>query len=210
MTLPRRVAIYTGSAPGHDPRFAEAAAQLGRQLAQQGVGVVYGGAQVGLMGVVADAALSAGGEVVGVIPQDMVEREVAHTGLSELVVVADMHERKAAMAQRADAFVALPGGAGTLEEIFEMWTWQQLGYHAKPCAFYNVAGYWDALLGALDGMTAAGFMRRSFVDALVVQASPAGLLAALAGWAAPPVDWTLPGRNGGGESASHPRGQVTR
>ena len=193
MTSPRRIAIYTGSAPGHDPRYAAAAAQLGRHLAQQGIGVVYGGAHIGLMGTVADAALEAGGEVIGVIPRALADKELAHTGLTELVTVDTMHERKAAMAERSDAFVALPGGAGTLEEIFEMWTWQQIGYHAKPCAFYNTGGYWDRLLQSLTDMADAGFMRRPYLDALVVETSPSTLLEALTAWTPPDVAWMRPG-----------------
>ncbi len=193
MTSPRRIAIYTGSAPGHDPRYAAAAAQLRRHLAQQGIGVVYGGAHIGLMGTVADAALEAGGEVIGVIPRALADKELAHTGLTELVTVDTMHERKAAMAERSDAFVALPGGAGTLEEIFEMWTWQQIGYHAKPCAFYNTGGYWDRLLQSLTDMADAGFMRRPYLDALVVESSPSLLLDAMTRWTPPDVAWMRPG-----------------
>lgn len=176
MSAIRRVAVFTGSATGTDPRHAEAATALGRHLAEQGVGVVYGGAHVGLMGAVADAALAAGGEVVGVIPVALQERELAHRGLTELVTVATMHERKAEMARRADAFVALPGGAGTLEEVFEVWTWQQLGYHDKPVAFYDTAGYWRPLLDALAGMADAGFVRRPALDALLVADDPVTLL----------------------------------
>ncbi|MDQ2755642.1 MAG: TIGR00730 family Rossman fold protein [Actinomycetota bacterium] len=174
-----RVALFTGSASGHDPRYASAATELGRHLATSGIGVVYGGAHVGLMGLVADAVLAEGGEVVGVIPRALHERELAHQGLTELVTVETMHERKAEMASRADAFVALPGGAGTLEEIFEVWTWQQLGYHDKPVAFYDTAGYWRPLLEALAGMTDAGFVRRPALDTLVVADRPEQLLALL-------------------------------
>ncbi|MEO3937466.1 TIGR00730 family Rossman fold protein [Dermatophilaceae bacterium Soc4.6] len=175
----RRVAVFTGSASGHDPRYAAAATDLGHHLATADIGVVYGGAHVGLMGLVADAALAAGGEVVGVIPQALHERELAHNGLTELVTTATMHERKAEMASRADAFVALPGGAGTLEEIFEVWTWQQLGYHDKPVVFYDTAGYWRPLLDALAGMTDAGFVRRPALDALLVADRPDQLLTLL-------------------------------
>lgn len=189
----RRVALFTGSAPGHDPAYAAAAATLARHLAREGVGIVYGGARVGLMGTIADAALDAGGEVIGVIPTALVDRELAHPGLTELITVGTMHERKAAMAERADAFVALPGGAGTLEEIFEVWTWQQIGYHAKPVAFYDTAGYWEALLDALGGMADAGFMRRPYLDALVVEAEPRALLGALSAWRPPGQTWMRPG-----------------
>jgi uncharacterized protein (TIGR00730 family) len=153
-----RVAVFCGSRPGTDPRFEAAARAFGTLLARRGHALVYGGARAGLMGALADAALEAGGRVTGVIPEVLWAREVGHTGLSELLVVASMHERKALMAERADAFVALPGGAGTLEEVFEAWTWAQLGIHAKPVALLNVAGFYDPLLAMLDHMTAAGFV----------------------------------------------------
>ena len=193
MTDLHRLAVYTGSAFGNDPAYAAAAATLGRHLAEAGIGIVYGGAKVGLMGAVADAALAAGGEVIGVIPTRLVDKEVAHPGLTELVVVDTMHERKAAMADRADAFVALPGGAGTLEEIFEVWTWQQIGYHAKPVAFLDVAGYWQPLLAALNGMAGAGFMRQPYLDALVVEADPLTLVESLTSWTPPEQGWMRPG-----------------
>lgn len=176
------VAVFTGSASGDDPAYLSAATAFGGLLARAGIGLVYGGAHVGLMGAVADAALAAGGSVVGVIPEALVSRELAHPGLTELVVVGTMHERKAEMASRADAFVALPGGAGTLEEVFEVWTWQQLGYHDKPVAFLDVAGYWRPLLDALEGMAAAGFVRRGPLDALVVESEPEAVLARLREW----------------------------
>jgi len=145
MTSLRRLCVFCGSASGVRPEYEAAARELGTVLAGRGVGVVYGGASVGLMGVVADSALAAGGEVIGIIPQALVDREVAHAGLSELHVVGSMHERKALMAELSDAFVALPGGMGTLEELFEVFTWRQLGLHAKPIALLDVAGYWAGL-----------------------------------------------------------------
>jgi len=181
MRILRYVAVFTGSTMGDDPRYAAAATEVGRHLATAGIGVVYGRAHVGLMGLVADAALEAGGEVIGVIPRALHERELAHQGLTELVTTSTMHERKAEMASRADAFVALPGGAGTLEEIFEAWTWQQLGYHDKPVAFLDTAGYWRPLLDALAGMTDAGFVRRPALDALLVADRPEQLLPLLRG-----------------------------
>jgi uncharacterized protein (TIGR00730 family) len=155
----RSVCVFSGSSPGARPSYAEAAEALGREVAARGLRLVYGGASVGLMGVVADAALAAGGEVVGVIPQHLVDREVAHTGLTDLRVTGSMHERKALMADLADGFVALPGGLGTLEEFAEIWTWGQLGLHRKPYGLLDVSGYWTSLLAFLDHAVAEGFMR---------------------------------------------------
>jgi len=156
-----RVCVFCGSAPGTDPRFLETASAVGRRLVERGAGVVYGGGSVGLMGAVADAALAAGGEVIGVIPEALAAREVAHRKLTELHVVGSMHERKALMAAHSDAFLALPGGFGTLEELFEVVTWHQLGYHNKPIALLNVAGYFDSLLHFCDEATAQKFIRES-------------------------------------------------
>jgi uncharacterized protein (TIGR00730 family) len=153
-----RVAVFCGSSAGREPRYATAAAGFGRGLAEAGVGVVYGGASVGLMGVLADAALAAGGEVIGVIPGGLFAAEVPHQGLTRLQVVASMHERKALMADLANAFAALPGGLGTLDELFEVLTWRQLGLHAKPVALVDVDGFWDPLAGMLDGLTEAEFV----------------------------------------------------
>lgn len=175
----RRVAIFTGSATGTDPAWTLSAQKLVNHLADQGIGVVYGGGAVGLMGVVADAALARGAEVIGVIPRGLFDAEVPHRGLTELHEVATMHERKALMAQYADAFVALPGGIGTLEELFEVWTWQQLGLHDKPVALYDDGGYWTALRTALDGMVEAGFVRSRARDDLLVARTPEELLAVL-------------------------------
>jgi hypothetical protein len=172
--------VFCGSAAGADPVFLDAARALGRAAAMRGVGIVYGGARVGLMGAVADAALAAGGTVTGVIPRALVAREIAHEGLSVLHVVESMHERKATMARLSDAFVALPGGIGTLEELFEVWTWAHLGVHAKPCAVLEVAGFWRPLLAALDHMSAAGFIRRDVRALLVEASSPDDLFARLA------------------------------
>ena len=139
----KSIGIFCGSSAGEHPLYLDTARLVGRTLAQQGLALVYGGGKVGLMGAVADAALEAGGVVIGVMPRGLVEREIAHRGLTELHVVEDMHERKTKMAALADGFIALPGGAGTLEEIFEQWTWAQLGIHEKPCAFLNIKGYYD-------------------------------------------------------------------
>jgi uncharacterized protein (TIGR00730 family) len=174
------IAVYCGSSPGSNPAFRLAAEALGRELAEAGCTVVYGGSRAGLMGALADAALQAGGRVVGVMPQALVAREVAHRGLSELQVVETMHQRKARMNELAEAFVALPGGIGTLEEIVEMFTWTQLGIHRKPCAFLNVEGYYDGLLQFLRGMVAQGFLRQAQFDQLVVVERVADLLPRLA------------------------------
>jgi uncharacterized protein (TIGR00730 family) len=186
----RRITVFTGSASGDSPVFAERTVQLARVLAERGIGVVYGGGKVGLMGVLADAALAAGGTVHGVMPRALVDGEIAHAGLTDLDVVADMHERKQRMGELADAFVALPGGAGTLEELFEVWTWQQLGIHAKPVALLDVDGYWRPLLTALEGMSAHGFLSPQFLASLVVADTPGDLLAQLSAWTPPRAKWS--------------------
>ncbi|MAQ18492.1 MAG: TIGR00730 family Rossman fold protein [Sandaracinus sp.] len=172
----RAVCVYCGSNPGSDPVYLDAARALGRTIAEAGLGVVYGGARVGLMGAMADAALAAGGSVVGILPGALRDRELAHPGLTELIIVDSMHERKAMMAERADAFVALPGGLGTLEELFEVLTWAQLGIHAKPCGVLDVAGYWAPLLRFLDRSVEQGFMTQLSRDLLLAAEDPATLL----------------------------------
>ena len=169
MVGPRRVCVYCGSRVGAREAYAAEATRLGERIARAGAGLVTGGGAVGLMGVVADAALAAGGEAIGVIPQALVDREVGHNRMTRLVVVRTMHERKAAMAELADAFVAMPGGLGTLEEIAEALTWLQLGIHAKPCAFLNVAGYYDPLVAWLDRAVAEGFVLPERRAAIVVE-----------------------------------------
>ena len=154
----KRLAVYCGSSIGTNPRFAETARNLGQEMARRRIGLVYGGGRLGLMGVVADAVLEAGGEVYGVIPQALVDLEVAHTGCTELHLVANMHERKAMMTELTDAFVAIPGGVGTFDELFEAWSWNALGYHAKPFAILNVDGFWDSMIVFLDHVTDSGFM----------------------------------------------------
>jgi uncharacterized protein (TIGR00730 family) len=154
----KRLAVYCGSAMGTDPAFASLAQVLGEEMARRGIGLVYGGGRLGLMGVVADAVIQNGGEAYGVIPQALVDLEVAHTGLTELHLVANMHERKAMMTELTDAFVAIPGGIGTLDELFEAWTWHALGYHAKPLALLNVNGFWDGLIGFMDHVQTSGFL----------------------------------------------------
>jgi uncharacterized protein (TIGR00730 family) len=173
-----RIAVFLGSSPGPD-HHRTAAAELGRSLAEAGHGLVYGGAHVGLMGVLADAALAAGGEVVGVLPQNLVEREVGHSGLTRLELVGSMHERKARMADLADAFVALPGGTGTLDELVEIMTWSQLGLHAKPVVLYDVEEFWAPFLALLDHMVASGYAPPSARTDLRVVTSPQELLASL-------------------------------
>ncbi len=172
----RRVCVYCGSRPGRRPAYAEAARLLGTRLAEAGIGLVTGGGKGGLMGIAADAALDAGGEAVGVIPQALLDREVGHEGMTELLVVRTMHERKATMAELADAFVALPGGLGTLEEIAEALTWAQLGIHAKPCGLLDVDGYYAPLVAFLDHAVAQGFVLAEHRAALVVASEPDALL----------------------------------
>jgi len=188
-----RIAVFCGASPGANPFYFAAAEALGRSLAQAGEGVVYGGASVGLMGVMANAALEAGGEVVGVIPRALVDRELAHEGLSELRVVDSMHERKALMAALSDGFVALPGGTGTLEEIFEVWTWAQLGYHSKPCALLNTNGFYDDLIRFLDHAVAEGFTQRRYRDMLVVADDVSAVLSAFRNYVPPPPKWQSQG-----------------
>jgi uncharacterized protein (TIGR00730 family) len=177
-----RICVFTGSSPGARGAYADAARSLAGALVKRGHELVYGGAKVGLMGVLADAVLAAGGRVVGVIPEALVAKEVAHAQLSELRVVASMHERKALMVELSDAFVALPGGLGTIEELFEVLTWSQLGLHAKPCGLLNVCGYFDALLGFLDHATDERFVTPEHRSALVTAETPEGLLDRLASW----------------------------
>ena len=161
-----RAAVFCGSSMGYPDHFAAAAAQFGRSLARAGVGIVYGGASVGLMGMLADAALAEGGEVIGVIPGGLFAAEVPHPGLTRLDVVSSMHERKAVMASLADGFAALPGGLGTLDELFEILTWRQIGLHAKPVALVDVSGFWDPMDSLLDGLTAAGFVSATMRDSV--------------------------------------------
>jgi len=181
----RSVCVFCGSNPGLNPEYAEAAQAFGRALAEQGLTLVYGGGNVGLMGAVADAALAAGGNVVGVIPSFLKDKEVAHLGVSELIVTHSMHERKAKMAELSDAFVALPGGLGTFEELFEMLTWSQLHIHAKPVALYNVNGFYDRLLDFVRHASAEGFMRKENLALLQAGDSADGVLSALRNFTPP-------------------------
>ena len=175
----RRLAVFLGSSNGHDPAYTELAAEVGAELAGRGIGLVYGGGRRGLMGAVADAALRAGGEVIGVMPRSMVEREWAHEQVTQLYICDSMHERKAMMAEHADAFVALPGGLGTLEEIFEVWSWRQLGFHTKPVGLLDAGGFWTPLVDALRGIADSGFLAASTLEDLAVAPGLPGLLDAL-------------------------------
>lgn len=182
-----RLCVYCGSSAGSRPVYAEAASDLGQALAARGIGVVFGGGSVGMMGLVADAALEAGGEAVGVIPHGLAAREVGHPGLTVLHKVDTMHERKALMADLSDGFVALPGGLGTLEELMEVWTWAQLGIHRKPVGLLNVEGYFDGLLAFIDHAVAEGFVRETHRAMLLVGDTPEVLLDALAAYEPPDV-----------------------
>ncbi|AUV83607.1 TIGR00730 family Rossman fold protein [Salinigranum rubrum] len=180
-----RICVYCGSRPGTDPAFVDAARAFGRLLAERDLGLVYGGGDVGLMGAVADSALAAGGEVIGVIPEALFEREVAHEGVTDLHVVDSMHTRKRRMADLADGFVALPGGFGTLEELVEMLTWAQLGFHTDPCGLLNVSGYYDGLVSFFDAQVDAGFVEPRHRELLVVTDDPTGLLDRFAAYESP-------------------------
>ena len=179
------VAVYCGARHGGDAAYAQAARRLGQAIGERAWQLVYGGGNVGLMGELADAVLAAGGRVVGVIPESLMRREVGHTRLHEQHVVATMHQRKQMMAERADVFIALPGGIGTLEELYEVWTWRQLGYHDKPLGLLNVAGYFDALLTFMQGAVDQGFLSAEQFDVLQVSREPTELLARLASLARP-------------------------
>jgi hypothetical protein len=189
-----RICVFCGSSAGKRDSYAEAARSLGSLLAERSIGLVYGGASVGLMGAVADATLERGGEVVGVIPQRLVDREIAHPGLSELRVVGSMHERKALMADLSDAFVALPGGAGTLDELFEAWTWGQLGLHRKPCGLLDVDAFFGPLLALADHLTEEGFLSAESRRIVLVDEEPARLLDRLEAYEPPPEKWAAPFR----------------
>lgn len=186
----KSICVYCGSSAGTDPRFMEEAVACGTLLAQSGLTLVYGGGKVGLMGAVADAALAAGGRVTGVMPEDLVNQEIAHRGLSELRVVGSMHERKLAMAELADGFLCLPGGPGTFEEIFEQWTWALLGIHAKPCGFVNVSGYYGLMAATIQQMADNGFIAQPYVDMLIYRDTSAEVIEAFRGYVAPPPKWS--------------------
>jgi uncharacterized protein (TIGR00730 family) len=184
----RRICVYAGSSAGARPEYAAAARELGTRLAQAGLAVVYGGGNIGLMGVLADAALAAGGEVIGVITHGLADKELAHGGATEMHRVGTMHERKWRMAESSDAFLALPGGFGTLEEFFEALTWLQLGLHRKPVGLLNVAGFYDPLLAVLEQMEAERFVRPEHRALVLVESDPGNLLTRLAGFVAPDAE----------------------
>jgi uncharacterized protein (TIGR00730 family) len=179
----KRILVFCGSSPGRLPEYAEAASSLGRLIASRRLEVVYGGASVGLMGALADGALAAGGTVIGVIPSRLVEREIAHAGLTKLHVVETMHERKALMGELSDAVIALPGGTGTLDELFELFTWRQLGLHRMPLGLLDVAGYWEPLLAFLEHAVNERFLLAEHLNALLVERSAERLLDRLAAYA---------------------------
>ena len=182
-----RLCVFCGSSSGSKAIYLEMATRLGKALADAGIGLVYGGASVGLMGAVADGALANGGEVIGIIPQALQEKEIAHKGLTDLRVVGSMHERKALMAELSDGFIAMPGGIGTLEELFEVWTWAQLGYHTKPCALLNVDGFYDGLATFLDSLVEQAFVKPNHREMLIVEEQVENLLAAISNYEAPVV-----------------------
>ena len=184
------ICVFCGAAGGRSPAYAAAARDLGGLLAKRGIGLVFGGGKVGLMGELADAVLEAGGRAVGVIPQALVEREIAHEGLTELHVVENLHQRKALMAELSEAFLTLPGGIGTMEELFEVWTWGKLGLHGKPCGLLNVGGYFDSLGALADQMVAEGFLEPVYREMLLLEERPDVLLDRLEAYL-PPRDRLL-------------------
>jgi uncharacterized protein (TIGR00730 family) len=183
--MQKAMCVFAASSTGNEPAFVRAAHELGLALVAKGYGLVYGGASVGLMGIVADAVLQAGGQVVGVMPDFLAAREIAHRSLTELKITTSMHERKAAMASHANGFIALPGGFGTLEEFFEVITWAQLALHTKPCALLNVNGYYDPLLSFLDNAVARQLLRPEYRAMILVAAEPGALLEQMQAYAAP-------------------------
>lgn len=190
----KSICVYCGSNTGADPAYADAARAVGAALAQSAVRLVYGGGQVGLMGILADAALDAGGDVLGVIPDFLHHKEIAHPRVSDMRIVATMHERKMIMAEEADAFIAMPGGLGTLEELFEMWTWSQLGRHDKPLGLLNINGYWNQMLGFLDHMQDEGFVEARHRAMLACEENPETLIAVLKAAEHPGMIASLEGR----------------
>jgi len=183
----KSICVYCGSSPGRQEAYANAARDLAKSLVDRNLRLVYGGASVGIMGLVADAVLHLGGEAVGVIPDALMRKELAHPNLTELHVTRSMHERKTMMAELSDGFIALPGGVGTLEELFEIWTWAQLGFHGKPCGLLNIAGYYDALITFLDHTVEEQFVREPHRSMLLVEHDPEALLDRFAGYEPPTV-----------------------
>ncbi|MFA6003714.1 MAG: TIGR00730 family Rossman fold protein [Elusimicrobiota bacterium] len=190
----KRICVFCGSSPGARPEYMQAAKKLGAVLAQRKLVLVYGGSSVGTMGELARSVIEQGGEVIGIITQELVDRKVAFTGLSDLRVVGSMHERKALMAELADGFIALPGGIGTLDEFFEVWTWAQLGLHPKPCGLLNICGYYGKLMGFLDHVADEKFLAKVHRSMIMLDEEPAALLDRFAHYKAPKMDkaaWTL-------------------
>ena len=184
----KRICVYCGSSPGRLPEYLESASTLARELVSQDIGLVYGGASVGLMGNIADTVLENGGEVIGVIPKSLVDKEVSHTGLTELRIVQTMHQRKAVMAEISDGFIALPGGLGTIEELFEVLTWSQLGLHKKPCALLNVKQYYDSLSSFLDHAVEERFIKSIHREMLLIEDRPDELLKSMLAYSPPQGD----------------------
>ncbi|MBA5606402.1 TIGR00730 family Rossman fold protein [Duganella sp. FT3S] len=174
--MTKSICVYCGANPGASPRYADAARALGRALVEDNIALIYGGGNVGLMGIIADEVLRLGGDVTGVIPTALMEREVGHMGLTRQFIVKDMHERKAMMAKLADGFIAMPGGMGTLEELFEMLTWSQLGIHAKPVGLLNVDGFYDSLMGFINHASGEGFIRPQHAALMMVESDPQALV----------------------------------
>jgi len=184
-----KIAVFCGSSSGNNIEYTNATKELGKFFVENNIEVVYGGGNVGLMGVIADSVMENGGKVYGVIPEKLQEKELAHKGITELHIVSNMHERKAMMADMADAFVVLPGGAGTLEEIFEVWTWAQLGFHNKPCAFLNVNGFYDKLFEMIEGMCDAKFLKQEYLNMLIQTDKQEELLKAIKEYVPPKDKW---------------------
>ncbi len=184
----KRICVYCGSSDGNKPEYKAAARALGRAMLEKGLGLVYGGAQIGIMGEIADTVVNGGGEVIGVMPKSLADREIFHTGLTELKIVHSMHERKAMMADLSDGFIALPGGLGTIEEIFEVLTWAQLGFHQKPCALLNALGYYDLLSAFLNHTVTQGFVNTASRSMLITEADPFRLIARFETYEAPVVN----------------------
>lgn len=187
----KRICVYCGSSPGNAPEYAEGAKELAKLLAEQDIALVYGGASIGIMGEIADAVLAAGGEVIGVMPKALADKEIAHKGLSELIIVESMHERKSIMAELADGFIALPGGLGTLDELFEMLTWAQLGFHQKPCGALNINAYYQKLVEFLQHTAEEGFVKPQHQELLLVEEQPKALLQSMQNYKPRAIDKLL-------------------
>lgn len=187
-----KIAVYCGSSEGVNPIYKSKAIKLGEFFAKNSIELVYGGGGVGLMGAIADSVMKNGGRAYGVIPEHLKSKEIAHFGLTELHVVKDMHIRKNMMIERADAFVAMPGGAGTMEEFFEVWTWMQIGYHKKPCALYNINGFYDKLLDFISHIIKEGFLDKKYLDFLIVENTPKSIYEALKSANSPRSKWEEP------------------